>query len=42
VPSNYAAACATVAGGKITALRIVFDQTPFSALQGGPAADSRL
>ena len=38
VPSNYAAACATVAGGKIAALRIVFDQTPFAALQGGPAA----
>ena len=34
VPSNYAAACATVTGGKITALRIVFDQTPFAALQG--------
>ena len=38
VPSNYVAACATVAGGKIAALRIVFDQTPFAALQGGPAA----
>ena len=42
VPSNYAAAYATVAAGKITALRIVFDQTPFAALQGGPAADPRL
>ena len=38
VPSNYAAACVTGTGGKITALRIVFDQTPFTALQGGPAA----
>ena len=38
VPSNYAAAYATVTGGKITALRIVFDQTPFTALTGGPAA----
>ena len=38
VPSNYAAACATVTGGKIAALRIVFDQTPFTALQAGPAA----
>jgi len=42
VPSNYAAAYATVTGGKITALRIVFDQTPFAALQDGPAADPRL
>ena len=38
VPSNYAAACATVTGGKIATLRIVFDQTPFTALQAGPAA----
>ena len=38
VPSNYAAAHATVTGGKITALRIVFDQTPFTSLPGGPAA----
>ena len=38
VPSNYAAAYATVTGGKIAALRIVFDQTPFTALTGGPAA----
>src|SRR5262245_14872731 len=30
VPSNYVAACATVTGGKIAALRIVFDQTPFT------------
>ena len=30
-PGNYAAACVTVTGGKITALRIVFDQTPFAA-----------
>ena len=37
VPSNYAAAYATVTGGKIAALRIVFDQTPFTALTGGPA-----
>lgn len=38
VPSNFTAAYATVTGGKIAALRIVFDQTPFAALQGGPAA----
>ena len=42
VPSNYAAAYATVTGGKIAALRIVFDQTPFTALQGAAAADQSL
>lgn len=37
VPSNFTAVCVTVTGGKIAALRIVFDQTPFTALQGGSA-----
>jgi hypothetical protein len=37
-PSNFAAAYAKVTGGKIAALRIVFDQTPFLGLQGKSAA----
>jgi hypothetical protein len=38
LPSNITAAHVTVKDNKITALRIVYDQTPFANLQGNPQA----
>ncbi|MFG1687502.1 nuclear transport factor 2 family protein [Nonomuraea sp. NPDC049269] len=38
VPSNITTVRATITDGKIATLRIVYDQTPFAALQGGPQA----
>ncbi|MFE2972388.1 nuclear transport factor 2 family protein [Streptomyces sp. NPDC059340] len=35
VPANTTGAHLTVTDGKISTLRIVYDQTPFAALQGG-------
>ncbi|MFF3336346.1 nuclear transport factor 2 family protein [Streptomyces sp. NPDC002888] len=35
VPANTTGAHLTVTDGKISALRVVYDQTPFAALQGG-------